>query len=103
MLFTEYERLKREKDEEISKSKVEQLEKLQKDLGHGENIAMDAKSLDDKQYDTNRNPEICLGGDLEMEEEIEGEDNDEEERQELESFRRFLAREREKSSKANEK
>ena len=98
--FIEYEKLKREKQEAIAKSKQEQLEKLQKDLGHGESVAMETNTVTDQQPVPRKNPEIFLGAGDEADPNIES-DEMPEGRQQQQSFERFLTREREKSSNAN--
>lgn len=93
--FTAYEKLKQEKEEATAKSKMEQLERLQKDLGYGESVAMDTTMVTVDQYSVSKNPEISLGAGDEAAGKIE---NDEmEDPQELQSFQRFLTRECEKS------
>ena len=96
--FTEYERLKREKQEAVTKSKQEQLDKLQKDLGHGESVAMEMNTFD-QQPQPSGNPQISLGASDEVQPNIEG-DEMPEDPQEQQSFQRFLTRERDKSSKS---
>lgn len=79
---------------------MEQLERLQKDLGHGEAVVMDTHNLfDSRLKEGSKNPEIGLGANLAMEEEqeVNEEAEEEEEHQELQSFQRFLAREHKKS------
>ncbi|CAB3979887.1 GPN-loop GTPase 1 [Paramuricea clavata] len=92
----EYERLKREKQEAITKSKQEQLEKLQKDLGHGESVVMETSTAD-WQPQPSKNPEISLGANDEVEPNVDG-DEIPEDPQEQQSFQRFLKREHAKSS-----
>ena len=94
--FTEYERLKREKQEAVAKSKQEQLEKLQKDLGHGESVAMETNMVDQQPL-ASGNPEISLGASDEVQPNIDG-DEMPEDPQEQQSFQRFLSRERDKST-----
>ena len=94
--FTEYERLKREKQEAVTKSKQEQLEKLQKDLGHGESVAMETNMVDQRPIPSG-NPEISLGANDEIQPNIDG-DEMPEDPQEQQSFQRFLSRERDKST-----
>ena len=97
--------MKREAQEGIAKSKMEQLDKLQRDLGHGESFAMETnqhRAGDEKKTNGtgSLNPEICVGGrqdNFKMKDERGSDEEEAEERQELESFQRFLAREREKS------
>ena len=97
--FAEYEKLKRENQEAAEKSKQDQLKKLQKDLGHGESVAMET-NREDEQPLSYKNPEISLGANDEAEADIDG-DEMREDPQEQKSFERFLSREREKCSDAN--
>ena len=97
--FAEYEKLKRENQEAAEKSKQDQLKKLQKDLGHGESVAMET-NREDEQPLSYKNPEISLGANDEAEADIDG-DEMPEDPQEQKSFERFLSREREKFSDAN--
>jgi hypothetical protein len=97
--FAEYEKLKRENQEAAEKSKQDQLKKLQKDLGHGESVAMET-NREDEQPLSYKNPEISLGANDEAEADIDG-DEMPEDPQEQKSFERFLSREREKCSDAN--
>lgn len=98
MYFTEYERLKRAKQEAVEKSKKEQLDKLQKDLGYGKSVAMETNTVDQQPL-PRQNPEIFLGASGEGQSDIDDDEKSEDPQEQL-SFQRFLAREREKNSRS---
>lgn len=85
--------MKREKEDAAAKSKMEQLERLQKDLGYGESVTMDTTMVSVDQV-ISKNPEISLGAGDEAAEKIVSDEI--EDPQELQSFQRFLTRECEK-------
>lgn len=84
----EYERLKREKESEERVKQQEQLQRLQQDLGKGEHITLD-ESLKDQITCSSGSDVVVAPGYEDDSEEVDVEE-DEEERKEYESFKKFL-------------
>ncbi|XP_046855411.1 GPN-loop GTPase 1-like [Xenia sp. Carnegie-2017] len=95
----EYERLKKEKKDSMEKSKNEQLEKLRNDIGRGDSVPMETWMSTEKQLPTKRNPEISLGACDELDENMAEEEETSDDLLDQVSFKRFLSREHEKSTK----
>ena len=94
-LFLEYERLKKKREEKAKKDKDDQLKKLKQDLGAGKPVAMETNSGGAQAFASmHATPfHISLGADLDSDDEGEegsGDEFDEEEMREHESFKRFL-------------
>ncbi|XP_029193287.2 GPN-loop GTPase 1-like [Acropora millepora] len=106
----EYERLKREKQEKAEKDKQDQLKKMKHNIGAGVPVAMETNPASAKAFDSMPATRfhISLGADLDSDDddnddERSGEEFDEEEMKEHESFKRFLEKEKWKGQPAKEK
>lgn len=102
---SEYERLKKEKEEKAKKDREDQLKKVQQDLGKGEAVAMETIKTGAQAIESaHATPfHISLGADLDSDDDDERGDEeewDEEEIKEHESFKRFLEKEKQKGQHA---
>ena len=104
LLSPEYEKLKEEKQQKAQKEKEEELKKLQRDIGEGEPVAMEADCRGAQAFDSVpvSRFHLSLGTDLDSDDEAEKDSEEEwndEEIKEQESFKRFLDKEKEKQKR----
>ena len=97
----EYERLKKEKEEKVKEEKENQLKKVKQDLGAGKPVAMETNPSGAQAIASmHATPfHLSLGAELDSDDEGRegsGDEFDEEEMKEHESFKRFLEKQKRK-------
>ena len=102
----EYEKLKKQKAEQVEQERQEHLDKLKRDLGEGEAVAMGTTASGFQASHFGSKPRgISLGLNLDSDDDDEvvndEEEEDEEEKQEYESFKRFMEREMKNKEDSN--